>query len=127
MQTQFQTESEIIIALFDDYFEGIYTGNAELLGPVFHNHCLFFGDVNGELTFRTKEEYIKVVKARKSPQEIGEPFNMKILSVEIIGLTATAKLHVPMLGFNYYDFIALAQINGQWQIISNLYSHVADN
>jgi hypothetical protein len=125
MQTSFQSDSAAIAELFNQFFEGIYTGNTTLLEPVFHEACTLFGDVNGQLAFRTKAGYLEVVKSRKSPQQNSEAFHMKLLSLEIIGLTAVAKLHVPMLGFNYYDLVALTKENGRWSIVCNLYSHVA--
>lgn len=125
MQTNFQPDSAALSALFNQFFEGIYTGNTALLEPVFHHSCTLFGDVNGQLAFRTKADYLEAVKSRKSPQQNGEAFGMKLLSLEIIGLSAVAKLHVPMLGYNYYDLIALVKENGQWRIVCNLYSHVA--
>ena len=55
---------------------------------------------------------------------MGEEFKMKILGIEILGCVAIAKLHVPMLGYNYYDFLSLTLINGTWKIVNKVFTHV---
>ena len=64
------------------------------------------------------------VKNRKSPQELGEEFKMKILSVEIINNTAVAKVQVPIFEFDYYDFLSLIISDNKWVIINKLASKV---
>ena len=49
---------------------------------------------------------------------------MEILGIEIIGHVATAKVHVPMLGFNYYDFLSFSVVNGTWKIVNKVFTHV---
>ncbi|MTI31265.1 nuclear transport factor 2 family protein [Xanthovirga aplysinae] len=120
----YANNSKDIQALITNYFQGIYKGKIKELEKVFHPRALLFGDINGVPYFKSLADYIKGVKNRKSPHELGEEFKMKILSVEINGDMAIAKLHVPMLGFNYYDFISLAKVDGNWKIVNKLFTHV---
>lgn len=106
------------------YFDGLFYGDIGKLQRVFLKSAHLYGDIKGVPYSKTFEEYLAGVKARKSPNEQNEPFKMKTLSVEILENTATARLHVPMLGFNYYDSIALARIDGEWKIVNKLFVHV---
>lgn len=32
--------------------------------------------------------------------------------------------HLKMLGFNYYDFLSLGHVNGDWKIVNKVFAHV---
>lgn len=121
MYTQETTE---IQSLIDDYFKGIFYGDVVKLRLAFHPQCLLLGDINGLPYFKNVDEYIEGVRNRKSPHEQGENFRMEILGIEILGNNAIAKLHLPMLGYNYYDFLSLSKISGRWQIVNKLFTNV---
>src|SRR5687768_7796534 len=117
-------ETTEIQSLIDDYFKGIFRGDVEKLRLAFHPQCLLFGDINGQPYFKNVDEYLEGVRNRKSPHEQGENFSMEILGIEISGNNAIAKLHLPMLGYNYYDFLSLSKIAGRWQIVNKLFTNV---
>jgi hypothetical protein len=115
--------SKEIDDVIKQYFDGIYYGNVELLRKVFHPQALLSGDVKGQPYFKTVPEYLDIVKNRKSPHALGEPFQMTIRSIEQIGAIASARLFSPMLGFRYYDFLALTKTDDQWMIMNKLFTH----
>ena len=49
---------------------------------------------------------------------------MKIIRIDIIDKIAIAKLHVPMLGYNYYDYLSLSKIDSHWKIVNKLFVDV---
>ena len=110
--------------LMATYFEGIFYGNPEKLETVFHKNSSLYGDLGEVLYVKRRDEFIADVKQRKSPNELGEPFKMKTLEIDLIGQIALAKVHVPMLGYNYYDYLSLTKIDGQWIIVNKLFKHV---
>ncbi|MEN7548717.1 nuclear transport factor 2 family protein [Rapidithrix thailandica] len=107
------------------YFDGIYNGDVQKLKSTFTHNAYLYGDVKGEVAVKSVEDYLTGVENRKSPKDLGETFQMEILSIEILGKVAMAKLHVPMLGFNYYDLLSLSLVNGEWKIVNKLFTHVA--
>ncbi len=117
---------EAIEAVVTRYFKGIYEGDISKLQAVFEERVLIYGDMNNGIPYcKSVQEYLEGVKARQSPSELGEAFLMKIIGIEIIGNTAIVKAHVPMLGYNYYDFLSLTIIDGDWKIVNKLFAHVA--
>lgn len=120
----YSVASQEIISVIENYFQGIYRGNTTLLRSVFHRDSLLFGDVKGSPYQKGIDEYLTTVANRKSPAELNEPFQMKILSIEVLGTVALAKVHVPMLGYNYYDYLSLLQVDQQWRIVAKLFAHV---
>lgn len=121
----FEKEVAEIQETISNYFKGIFFGDIPKLRSAFHHQCLLFGDINGQPYFKTVTEYLEGVQNRKSPNELGEPFKMTILSIELRNSIAYVKLHVPMLGFNYYDYISINKIDGRWMIVNKLFTNVS--
>lgn len=120
----YDKHSKEVSSVITNYFNGIYNGDVSLLVEAFHPQALLFGDINGTPYFKSATDYIEGVKSRKSPQELGESFKMKIISIEIVSDNAIVKAHLPMLGYNYYDYLSLAKINNNWKIVNKLFTHV---
>jgi len=122
----FSTNAALITSLIMNYFNGIYTGDVTLLRSSFHPQTLIAGDINGQPYFKTVDQYLEGVKNRKSPQELGEEFKMKIISLEIINNTAVAKAQVLIFGYNYYDQLSLVIVDGKWIIVNKLLTNVKE-
>lgn len=110
--------------LVTNYFEGIFYGDTQKLQSCFHNNAPIYGDIKGTDYFKNAEAYIEGVANRQSPNDLKESFNMKIIGVDIMGKIAMAKLHVPMLGYNYYDYLSLTKIENEWKIVAKVFTHV---
>lgn len=110
--------------IIKSYFDGLYQGDIQKLKVSFAENCHLHGDIRGVYYYKGFNDYLDAVKSRKSPNELAEILRMKIISIEIMNGIALVKLHVPMLGYNYYDFLSLALINGEWKIVHKLFTHV---
>jgi len=113
-----------IINLINQYFHGVYEGDIAKLMAVFHPKAVLSGDVKGIPYYKNLSEYIEVVRKRESPQAKKEKFSMKILALDVTGPIAMVKTHCPMLGYNYQDYLGLVCENGQWKIISKVFTHL---
>jgi hypothetical protein len=105
------------------YFEGVYRGDVEKLKQAFHPQALLFGDVNQGPYFKTLEEYLDVVKNRKSPAEQGEDFSMEAFGIEILGNIAIAKASLRMLNYEYRDLLSLVKSVDRWQIVNKSFTN----
>lgn len=121
MYTKNQKEIE---GLITNYFNGIFNGDTAQLESCFHEHSHIYGDINDVDYLKSVNEYIEGVKSRQSPKDLNEDLKMKIIGIDIMGKIAMAKLHVPMLGYNYYDYLSLAKINKDWKIVNKIFTHV---
>lgn len=106
------------------YFDGVQRGDLAVLREVFHPSAILFGDVRGQVSFRTVDSYLEVVAGRKSPAALGQPLRAELLSVERQGAVASARARFPLLGYDYLDILSLALIEGRWRIVAKLYTHV---
>jgi len=121
----YKETAEKIEEVIANYFEGIYEGDIPKLEAAFDKQLIIYGDMNtGTPYCKPVQEYLEGVKTRKSPRELGEAFAMNIINIEILGKVAMVKAHMPMLGYNYYDFLSLTTIGGNWKIVNKLFAHV---
>jgi len=107
-----------------NYFEGIFKGDVTKLKTCFHKNVSIYGDIKGIEYLKSLKEYLDGVENRQSPKELNESFQMKIIGVDIMGKIAMAKLYVPMLGYNYYDYLSLAKIQSNWKIVNKIFTHI---
>lgn len=120
----YQENIREIEKLINTYFEGIFYGKISNLSSCFSSDAIIYGDINSNDYIKTLSEYIETVKTRKSPNDLGETLNMSIIGIDILGKAAMVKLQVPMLGFNYYDYLSLFKIQSKWKIVNKLFTHV---
>ncbi|GGG31935.1 hypothetical protein GCM10011344_36100 [Dokdonia pacifica] len=111
--------------LITHYFEGIFYGDIDTLESCFHNDVYIYGDINGDAYMKSIQAYLNGVKERKSPKDLTENFKMETIGIDIMGNIAMVKLHVPMLGYNYYDYLSLTKINDDWKIVNKIFTHIA--
>ncbi len=120
----YKKKLKAIETIINNYFEGIFFGDIAKLESCFHENVYLYGDVKGVDYLKSLEEYLEGVRQRKSPKDLNETFKMEIIGIDIIGKIAMVKLHVPMLGYNYYDYLSLSQTNGDWKIVNKVFTHV---
>jgi hypothetical protein len=104
------------------YFKGIYEGNIETLGQIYHAGTLLFGDVKGQPYAKTIDQYLDGVAHRQSPKDSGKPFKGTIISVDVVNSIAVAKVHVKMYEFNYDEFLSFHKIDNRWLIVNKMIS-----
>lgn len=110
--------------LIKNYFEGIFYGDTLKLEACFSENAYVYGDINTIEYSKSANEYIETVKVRKSPNDLGETLKMSIVGIDILGEIAMVKLHVPILGYNYYDYLSLFKIRDEWKIVNKIFTNV---
>ncbi len=121
-----QDSTAISQALESYYFKGIYEGDVNLLGQIFHPGILLFGDVKGQPYAKTLGEYLDGVAHRQSPKDSGKPFKGMVISIDVVNSIAVAKVHVKMYDFNYDEFLSFHKISGHWLIVNKMISDVSE-
>jgi hypothetical protein len=113
-----------IAAIVNAYLRGVYTGDSATLATLFDPNTQVYGEINGQAYHKTIAAYLEGVAARQSPQQLGEPYRMDILALDSLGSIANVKLHSPMLGFNYYLYLTLRQLDGKWSIVNKTFANL---
>jgi hypothetical protein len=108
------------------YFEGLYQADSVLLAKVFHPDARYINTVSGNYTNLSMSDYFKVIDKRQAPSESDDDYHSKIISIEL-GDTqmAFAKASIVMMGRQYLDFLTLTHTDGEWKIMSKVFSFQA--
>jgi hypothetical protein len=115
---------EQILRVLDAYFGGIHAGDLERLRSAFHPTAVLWGEIKGQPYHKSLQEYLEVVRTRQAPQALGEPYAMEVLSIEVHGRIALAKVRCPIFGFNYTDLLSLIEQDGRWGIVAKVFTHL---
>ncbi|KQW89167.1 hypothetical protein ASC94_22205 [Massilia sp. Root418] len=113
-----------VAAVADAYLRGVYEGDTTALAALFAPDAQVYGNINGQPYFKTIAAYLQGVAGRASPQSLGEPFRMRVLSADVMGNIGNVRLHSPMLGFNYHLYLTLRRGESGWRIVNKTFAHV---
>jgi hypothetical protein len=115
---------EAVTAVLQDYFEGLYRSDTQILRQVFHPAAIYACATDGTLLSLHMDEYFAIVDKRASPASRNEARADRILSIEFAGpVTAFARVECAIQPKFFTDLLTLVQVNGRWQIISKVFHY----
>ena len=114
-------DATAIEAVVQDYFTGMYEGDVERLRRIFHPRCWLFGENrSGSHEFHLSG-FLDQIASEPIPKAEGEPFDMRLVSVERTGSVAVAKVEVRYQGRRYTDYLTLQNAAVGWRIVGKLF------
>lgn len=120
--------------VIERYCEGLFTGDVAMLREITHEDAKLVGFApaspqDSELPdvplIISRDAWLERVARRASPQSRGETRNFALLGLDITGPIAIARVHCPMLGYRYLDYLSLVHTGGKWLIMHKQYVHLA--
>jgi hypothetical protein len=116
------TSEDQINATIQTYFDCMYESSADKTRAAFHPDAKITGYMGGSLQQMPVEEFAEfVAKQQPSAQSQGLPARLDVLSIEIAGDTAVARVRDDYLGITFRDTLSLIQADGQWLIYNKLF------
>ena len=103
------------------YFDCMYESSAEKALAAFHPEAKVTGYMNGDLAQMSAAEFADFVAGQPSAKAAGAPARLDVLSVEIAGDTAVARVRDDYLGLTFLDTLSLLRRDGQWRIYNKLF------
>ena len=117
-------EHDAVRAVVVDYLEGMCWGDEAKLRRAFHPGALQVGHFGETYEFFPLEEFIAWLKAEETQPE-GSPIIAELLSVEVTGTVAVAKLTDTCFGTDFTDYLVMVKdrpdASGRWQIVTKAY------
>ena len=98
------------------YFDCMYESSAEKTHAAFHPEARITGYLNGALAQMTTAEFADFVAGQPSARAKGEPARLDVLSLELAGDTAVARVRDDYLGLTFLDTLSFLKRDGQWRI-----------
>lgn len=108
-------ERAAIEAVVTDYLEGMIWNDPERLRRAMHPLCMQAGHYKGQLEFYDRDASIEALENEKA-EEPGTPFDAEIVSVDITGDVAVAKVTNTCFGSSFTDYLTLIRVENRWQI-----------
>ena len=115
-------------ALLARYFDGLYTGDVELLEQVFHPAALYATADERPLLHRSMPEYFRVVASRQSPASRNEVRRDRIERIQFAGdNTALARVRCSIGRRDFVDFLSLVRVDGHWRVMAKVFQIIERN
>lgn len=104
------------------YFECMYESDSAKARQAFHPAARITGYLPDGLHEMTVEDFAAFVASQiPSPQEKGEPEVLEVVSLDIAGNTAVARVRDDYLGMTFLDTLSFLKTDGQWSIYNKLF------
>ena len=107
------------------YLDGLYEGDADKLASVFHETSALTYEQDGKLTVLPRDQWLKWVRERGSPQSKGLARDDAILQVDQAGpSTALVKVKCQIPPRYFTDYLSLLKIDGRWVVAQKVFATV---
>ncbi len=117
-------EHDAVRQVVVDYLEGMCWGDEAKLRRAFHPGALQVGHFGGVYEVFPLEEFIDWIRTEATEPE-GTPYVAELLSIEVTGTVAVAKLTDTCFGTDFTDYLVLVKdrpdASGHWQIVTKAY------
>ena len=107
-----------------NYFDGLYFCDVELLQTVFHPEAMYVCATEEKLIKLNMTEYFPVIAERTSPASKNEARMDKIISISVLSeTTAVAHVECAIQPKYFSDLLSFIYIDGTWKIISKVFHY----
>ena len=125
-QTVLANDDAAIRATIGKYEAGMRAGSIDTLRSAFHEQAIMSGYLGDQLMIVPIQGLYDFVASNPAPAASGEPFGVEVRSIHVAGNTAVAVIaEHSYLGFEFIDSFQMLKIDGQWTIISKVFTTVA--
>ncbi|MGA7806042.1 nuclear transport factor 2 family protein [Bradyrhizobium sp.] len=111
-------------AVVQSYFDGLYEGDAEKLGTIFHPTADLRWLDNGELRVLPVPDWLDRVRKRTSAKTEGKPREDFIVTIDRSdAATAFIKVRCQLPPRYFTDYLVAMKLKDGWQIVSKSYRY----
>jgi hypothetical protein len=118
------SDHDAIRQVLVDYLEGMIWGEEEKLRRAFHPGALQVGHFGDTYEFFPLEEFVAWLKGEATVPP-GTPYAAELISIEVTGTVAVAKLADTCFGTDFTDYLIMVKDRpdaaGRWQIVTKAY------
>ena len=104
------------------YVDSMDESSPDKVKQAFHVTAKVVGYLHGDFMEMSVDDFAGFVASQQpSPKEKGENVVFEILSCQIEGETASAKVRDKYLGITFLDTLSLIKIDGEWKLYNKLF------
>ncbi len=121
-----QQETNLVKDVIKNYIDGTYNADITKLESVFHKNAVMNGYLGPDMILATPAAFIEDIKSSPSMSNNNDPYKAEIDFIQLNG--DVASVIVSESGFrgtaSLVDHFHLIKDNGQWKIISKLFTTI---
>src|ERR1700693_5607754 len=111
-------------AVVQGYFDGLYEGDADKIGAIFHPTADLRWVEKGELKVLTVPDWLNLIRKRASAKAEGKPREDFIVTVvRSDASTAFIKVRCQLPPRYFTDYLVAMKLKDGWQIVSKSYRY----
>jgi putative lumazine-binding protein len=114
------TDEAAIRAVIEQYFKSHATGEGAHVAAVFHPELKMMFVRDNAFMMRTRDEYVSGFNGKPAADEAQR--KRAILSIDITGTAAMAKLRLDYPKAVLTDYFSLLKINGEWKVVNKIFN-----
>ena len=116
------SDEQQIRATIQTYFDCMYESSPDKTHAAFHPNARITGYLEDGLHEMTVSDFAGFVGSQQpSASEKGEPARLDVISLEIAGNTAVAKVRDDYLGMTFMDTLSFLKTEDGWSIYNKLF------
>ena len=116
------SDEQAIKDTIQTYFDCMFESNGEKAHAAFHPSAKITGEIDGELHEMSVGDFSGFVESQQpSPRDKGESPRLDVISLDIAGKTAVARVRDEYLGMTFLDTLSLLKTDDQWRIYNKLF------
>jgi len=109
-------------AVIQHYFDGLYEGDADKLGAIFHPSADLRWQEKGQLKILTVPDWLDIVRHRPSAKAEGKARDDFIVTIDRSDdATAFVKVRCQLPPRYFTDYLVTMKLSDGWQIVSKAY------
>lgn len=113
------SEDAAVRRVVETYLHGLKFNDVASLRKAFYPEAkLFFVKKDGTLGQITQEDWYKGFAASAGKEEQGD---LRVVSVDVTGNAASAKVREEYPTSVYTDYVSLLKLGGEWKIVNKIY------
>jgi hypothetical protein len=123
-RTNMSHDRSTVESVVQGYFDGLYEGNADKLGAMFHPSADLRWIEKGELKVLTVPDWLEWVRKRPSAKAEGKPREDFIVTIDRSDdSTALIKVRCQLPPRYFTDYLVAMKLKDGWQIVSKSYRY----
>lgn len=115
-------DEQLIRAVIQTYFDGMYESSADKIRAAFHENATLAGYLPDGFHQMPAGDFAGFVASQQpSPKAAGAPIRLDVVSLDIAGNTAVARVRDDYLGLTFLDTLSFIKVDGRWSIFTKLF------
>ena len=103
------------------YFDSMFESKADKVRQAFHPSARISGDTPQGFFEMTVDDFASFVEAQPAASDAGEIPFLEVLSLDVHGQTAVARVRDDYIGNRYLDTLSFVKIDDRWSIYNKLF------